>query len=140
MTIETGAAAAVDYENWYSEGNATFGDRLAGAREALGMTQKDLAGRIGVRLKTLQQWEEDQKEPRANRLQMLDGMLHVSLMWLLTGEGDGVAPPMGEDARSAEAEGLMAELRDMRATMGALAEQMGRVEARLRLSMAREAA
>jgi hypothetical protein len=47
---------------------------------------------------------------------------------------------MGEDARSAEAEGLMVELREMRATMGALAEQMGRVEARLRLSMAREAA
>ena len=37
MTIET-SAAAVDYENWYSEENATFGDRLAGAREALGMT------------------------------------------------------------------------------------------------------
>ena len=104
------------------------------------MTQKDLAGRIGVRLKTLQQWEEDQKEPRANRLQMLAGMLNVSLMWLLTGEGAGLSAPLGEEGRNAEAEGLMSELREMRATMGALAEQMGRVEARLRLAMAREAA
>ena len=29
--------------NWYAEEAATFGDRLAGAREASGMTQAQLA-------------------------------------------------------------------------------------------------
>ena len=29
-------------------------------------------------------------EPRANRLSMLAGLLGVSVMWLLHGEGDGV--------------------------------------------------
>jgi hypothetical protein len=43
-------------------------------------------------------------------------------------------------AHSDETEALMQELREMRNQMGALAEQLGRVEARLRLSMAREAA
>jgi HTH-type transcriptional regulator, cell division transcriptional repressor len=140
MTGEHDAAAAAAPDNWYSEENATFGDRLAGAREALGLSQHDLAERIGVRTKTVQQWEDDVKEPRANRLQMLAGMLNVSLMWLLTGEGYGVAAPDVRPAHSDETEALMQELREMRNQMGALAEQLGRVEARLRLSMAREAA
>lgn len=41
---------------WYSADVATFGDRLAGAREAAGLTQEDLAQRLGVRLTTLQNW------------------------------------------------------------------------------------
>ncbi len=139
MTIED-QAANPDLGNWYSDENATFGDRLAGAREALGINQKDLAERLGVRIKTIQHWEEDLKEPRANRLQMLAGMLNVSLMWLLTGEGAGVAAPHELPSRNDETESLMRELREMRATMGTMAEQLGRVEARLRLSMAREAA
>jgi DNA-binding XRE family transcriptional regulator len=56
-------------ENWYGADVATFGDRLAGAREAAGLSQEDLAQRLGVRLTTLQNWEEDLAEPRGNRLQ-----------------------------------------------------------------------
>ena len=41
-------------ENWYSEDSATFGDRVAAAREALGMSEEELAKRLGVRLKTIQ--------------------------------------------------------------------------------------
>jgi transcriptional regulator with XRE-family HTH domain len=139
-TIERDSIDKTAAENWYSEENATFGDRLAGAREALGLSQKEVAERIGVRTKTVQHWEDDVKEPRANRLQMLAGMLNVSLMWLLTGEGDGIAAPDAVAPRSDETEALMRELREMRNQMGALAEQLGRVEARLRLSMARAAA
>lgn len=140
MTIEPHTVPDSASDTWYSEENATFGDRLAGAREALGLSQRELAERLGVRAKTIQHWEDDVKEPRANRLQMLAGMLNVSLMWLLTGEGPGLAAPDARPTRSAEAEALMRELREMRAAMGSLAEQLGRVEARLRLSMAREAA
>lgn len=96
-------------ESWYSEEAATLGDRLAAAREAAGLSQNQLATRLGVRLKTLSGWENDSAEPRANRLQMLAGMLGVSIMWLLTGRGDGVeAPETAEGATRAPQQGVMA--------------------------------
>ncbi len=79
--------------NWYAADVATFGDRLIGARDAAGLTQEELAQRLGVRLTTVQAWEDDMAEPRGNRLQMLAGMLNVSLTWLITAEGDGLPAP-----------------------------------------------
>lgn len=78
---------------WFSEEQATFGDRVAGAREAAGLSQEDLAQQLGVKLTTLRDWEEDASEPRANKLQMMSGVLNVSMPWLLTGVGDGVDGP-----------------------------------------------
>ena len=89
-----------DEIDWYGPEAATFGDRVAAAREQTGMTQAMLAKRLGVRLSTLRGWEDDLSEPRANRLSMLAGLLNVSMMWLITGEGEGVdAPEAGETAR-----------------------------------------
>ena len=79
-----------DEIDWYGPEAATFGDRVAAAREQTGMTQAMLAKRLGVRLATLRGWEEDLSEPRANRLSMLAGLLNVSMMWLIDGEGEGV--------------------------------------------------
>jgi len=121
---------------WYSEEAATFGDRVTGAREARGMTRKQLAERLGVRVKTLEAWEEDRADPRANKLQMLAGVLGVSLMWLLTGEGDGVEGPVEADQEAVEARALLAETRQIRAEIGSLAERMGRLEKRLRVILA----
>lgn len=140
MTIEHEVAGAAGSDSWYGEQTATFGDRLTAAREALGLSREELADRIGVRLTTIRHWEEDAKEPRANRLQMLAGMLNVSLMWLLTGEGQGLTAPDDRRGLGGEAAALLGELHAMRGVIGGLAEQMGRVEARLRLALAREAA
>ena len=82
--------------NWYSNETATFGDRVAAAREAQSMTQKALAKRLGVGLKTIESWENDLSEPRANKLQMLSGVVNVSIPWLLTGDGSGVEPDAGD--------------------------------------------
>ena len=82
----------VSYENDY----ATFGDRLAAARDIIGYTQGQLAKRLGVKKATIANWEDDRSEPRANRLQMLSGMLNVSLVWLMTGEGDGPGGDAGD--------------------------------------------
>ena len=71
--------------DWYGPDAATFWDRVLGAREKAGMTQAQLSRRLGIKLATLQAWEEDRSEPRANKLQMLTGMLNVSLPWLLSG-------------------------------------------------------
>jgi HTH-type transcriptional regulator, cell division transcriptional repressor len=121
---------------WYAADVATFGDRLAGAREAAGLTQEDLAQRLGVRLTTLQNWEDDLAEPRGNRLQMLAGMLNVSLSWLITAEGDGLPPP--EEAPkplTAEAEAALAELQRLRAGAIALADKLAQVERQMRQAM-----
>ncbi len=124
---------------WFSEATATFGDRLTAAREGAGLSQRALAERLGVRAKTVVAWENDMAEPRGNRVQMLAGMLGVSLMWLLTGEGEGVAPPDARRDANGRAAELLAELREVRAGIGSLSERIGRLEARLRLELARAA-
>lgn len=117
---------------WFSEATATFGDRLAGAREAAGLSQEDLARKLGVRLKTVQAWEDDLAEPRANRLQMLAGMLNVSLRWLLTGEGEGLEGPAQPGTLSGNARDALADLARIRAQMLALVQEMGHLEKRVR--------
>jgi len=94
-------------DDYFSNDNATFGDRVVAAREALGLNQQELAKKLGVKLKTVRGWENDLSEPRANKLQMMAGMMNVSIMWLLTGEGDGLDG--GEI--SADWAGLIADLR-----------------------------
>ena len=71
-----------DEIDWYGPDAATFGDRVAAAREQTGMSQAALAKRLGVRLSTLRGWEDDLSEPRANRLSMLAGLLNVSICLL----------------------------------------------------------
>jgi transcriptional regulator with XRE-family HTH domain len=117
----------------YSEGAATFGDRLALAREAQHLTQEQLARRLGLRTPTIENWECDRSEPRANRLQMLAGFLNVSMGWLLTGEGDGgpAAPGNGKTV-SAELSGLLGEIRDIRVGNIRTNDRLSKLEKRLR--------
>lgn len=124
---------------WYSDATATFGDRLAGAREAAGMDQATLARRLGVRIKTLQTWEEDGAEPRANRLQMMSGMLNVTLRWLLTGEGEGLDGPTTLGTLSEPAQAALAELAHMRVQLHELTRNLGQIEKRLRVQLREEA-
>lgn len=117
---------------WYSEDAATFGDRLAGAREAAGMTQAQFAERLGVKHKTVAAWEDDLREPRANRLQMIAGMLNVSIMWMLTGRGEGLDEPIQPDGLHPSAEKLLQDLREAKTEARALSDRMGLLEKRLR--------
>lgn len=119
--------------DWFGEDVATFGDRLAGAREAAGLTQEELARRLGVRFETLQAWEDDLSEPRANRVQMLAGMLGVSLTWLMIGRGDGPSvPPQHQGAEARDMASVMAEMRALRIEMSRNLDRLGRLEGRLR--------
>ncbi|AKO95899.1 MAG: helix-turn-helix transcriptional regulator [Marinovum algicola] len=124
-----------DTTDWYGPEAATFGDRLAAARDQAGMTQTDLAKRLGVKLSTLKKWEDDLLEPRANRLSIMAGVLNVSLVWLLTGEGEGVSDPDDTDLMTPDINDLLIELREMKATMKANAEKLGRLEKKLRLKL-----
>lgn len=118
--------------DWYGPDAATFGDRVAGARDAMGMTQTQLARRLGVKKVTVIGWEQDVSEPRANKLSMMAGLLNVSIKWLLTGEGEGVDTPEEEDA-PADLRDALQELRAIRGEMRAMAERAARLEKKLRL-------
>lgn len=68
----------------------TIGGRLSRAREASGLSEKQLAWRLGVKISTIHAWESDRSQPGAHRLNMMAGMLNVSLSWIL--HGVGIAP------------------------------------------------
>ena len=120
--------------DWYGPDAATFGARVVGAREKSGMTQAELSRRLGIKLTTLQGWEEDRSEPRANKLQMLTGMLNVSLSWLLSGEGIGPEEPstvpLSDDTQT-----ILIEMRAIKNDMTRTADRLSRLEKRLRLNL-----
>ena len=125
----------ITLDDWYHPENATFGDRLAGAREAAGLSQEELAQALGVKVKTLRNWENDLSEPRANRLSMMAGLLNVSFRWLLVGEGRGVAGPDTEQAGSAEVRKILSEMRDLRRVIQHAGEELAQLETRMRLAL-----
>lgn len=120
--------------NWYGEDVATFGDRLAAARNNAGMTQGQLARRLGVKLTTVKGWENDVSEPRANKLQMMAGLLNVSVGWLLIGEGEGVVANQ-EDEMAPELDAILVEMRDLRTDLKLKLDQMARLEKKLRVKL-----
>ncbi|MEM7721626.1 MAG: helix-turn-helix domain-containing protein [Pseudomonadota bacterium] len=122
--------------SWYDADATTFGDRMTGAREAAGLSQGELAKRLGVKVKTIRAWENDQSEPRANKLQMLAGLLGVSIMWMLSGDGDGLEGPESPEDLPDDVAALLSELRRLKVDQARVAERMGRLEKRLRLALA----
>ncbi|GFE63637.1 helix-turn-helix domain-containing protein [Litoreibacter roseus] len=122
-----------DFQDGSYFGNeaATFGDRVVAAREAVGLGQQDLAKKLGVKLKTVRGWEDDLSEPRANKLQMMAGLMNVSIVWLLTGEGDGLPDPEAEANMPADVKELLLELRRTRAEFARMTDHLGGLEKRL---------
>jgi len=92
-----------DTTNIYSETPDldTMGGRLSRARDAASLTVAQLARRLGVKSSTIQAWESDRSQPRANRLAMLAGVLNVSPSWILYGVGTSPSEDVHADlARS----------------------------------------
>ena len=118
--------------DWFDPETSTFGDRVAGAREAAGMSQKQLSKRLGVKLETLRKWENDMAEPRANKLSMLSGLLNVSMGWLLNGEGEGVDADTDLTREDKDLEDILAEIVDLKSRALRTANRLGALEKRLR--------
>ena len=114
-------------ETDYSDAVSTFGDRLVLAREAVEMSQQQLARHLGVKLQTLRNWEEDRSEPRSNRLQILAGVLNVSMVWLLSGRGETPGIQSEESIG-----GLLSDLKSAQSEQVRIAEKLERLESRLR--------
>ena len=122
----------IDDLDWYGPETATFGDRLSAAIEKSGMTQKLVAKRLGIKLVTLKSWEQDISEPRANRLSMLAGLLGVSVMWLLHGEGDGVEHSDIETQVPPEINDILFEIRAVQTGLLSSADKLAKLEKQLR--------
>ena len=121
-----------DALNWYGEDVATFGDRLEAARRNANLSQRELAKHIGIKNSTLQNWEDDVTEPRANKLNTLAGMLNVSLMWLINGEGDGLEVSDENSVSETNLAAALIEIRERRVQMMHSANRLAKLEKRLR--------
>ncbi len=124
-----------DPNGWYGPNSATFGDRLAAARDSAGMTQEALAKRLGVKASTLRNWEDDMAEPRANRLSMMAGILNVSIMWLLNGEGEGLDDPDMVPDIAPDLNNLLIEIRDLRVGLKGTTDRLAILEKRLKQAL-----
>lgn len=124
---------AIEQCDYYGDEVTTLGERISVARENAGLSQEDLAKALAVKSGTLDDWENDAAEPRANRMTLLGGILGVSAGWLLYGIGEGVPAPSDEDAPESisdtqVAERLLTELRDAQEMQGKIAKRMARIE------------
>lgn len=129
-----------DRSDDFREAAATFGDRLGFAREAKGLSEGELARRMGVRLGTLRDWERDRAEPRATRLQILAATVDAPMVWLMSGEGPGPAAIIDREAEEApggRAAACLRELRRIRSEQARLAARMARVEKQLSAALGR---
>lgn len=115
----------------FNETVATFGDRLEAAREAKGLTVEGLAEKIGVEPSRVEAWENDADSPRANRIQILAGLLNVSMVWLLSGEGNGTSHVADTYDRPAGVNDALGEISQLKATLTGVLEKLEKLETRL---------
>lgn len=125
--------SAIDQCDYYGDEVSTMGERISVARERAGLTQDDLAQALAIKSDTLENWENDASEPRAQRMTMLGGILGVSAGWLLYGIGEGVPAPEGEaspeefsDEKLAQM--LMVELQDAQEMQTKITKRMSRIK------------
>ena len=61
----------------------TTGQRIKEVRKAAGMTQKELAGKLGLAYQTLAQWENDLRKPKIETLERISIVLRVPVKQIL---------------------------------------------------------
>ena len=58
----------------------TTGERIKAARKRAGLTQKEIADRLGISSSSIAQWETGTRKPKAETLQRLADALGVSML------------------------------------------------------------
>ncbi|KKJ78733.1 hypothetical protein WH95_01255 [Kiloniella litopenaei] len=96
----------------------TMGERIEAARKSKGLSASQLARRVGVKVSTMNNWESDRSEPRANKLVALAGVLSVNMIWLLEGSDDNSSlPPNVEVVETADLQSKINRLQSMHERM-----------------------
>lgn len=90
-----------------TEGRIRLGQEILRRRKAMGMTQEELASRMGVSRQSVAKWETGQSSPDIDRLALLRDVLQTSLDELIVPVGrDPIptpAPPAEDSVRPAQA-------------------------------------
>ena len=66
----------------------TVGERIAMAREALGLSKGQFAKKMNVSYQTVSDWEDGKITPRPTRFEKLAKILNAPSDWLILGQGD----------------------------------------------------
>ena len=82
--------------------NETIGNRISKFRKAKGMTQEDLAGKMGVSSQAVSKWENDASCPDISLLSKLCQILGITADELLTGKEPEVRLVPVEQRKSLE--------------------------------------
>ena len=110
---------------------STLASRITEARETKGLTPGQTANRVGVKLKTYRNWENGTTEPRANRLQMLAGVLGVPLLWLIQGAEEH-DPVLDQASKLDQLESKLERLNSLQREAAQLASELSVELARIR--------
>lgn len=76
----------------------TLGERIAYYRGALGLSQGELAEKLGVSRQAVSKWETDAGLPDLDRLIALSGLYNITLDELVKGVAPSPAPADGAQA------------------------------------------
>lgn len=111
----------------------TLGARIGKARKAMGLSVRQLATRMSVKPSTVEKWEQDQSQPRANKLLMLAGVLGVPVLWLLDGEGAAgyEVQPFHANVTAQKLERAMAMQSELAALLREISADVARLERNL---------
>lgn len=66
----------------------TFGQKIKEARKIKGLTQKQLATKIGAKHNSVSDWENNKNKPDPDTIEFLCGVLEITPNYLLTAESD----------------------------------------------------
>lgn len=125
------STTSLEQDEYFSETVATFGDRLEAARQAKGLTVESLAEKLGVDARTVEAWENDADAPRANRVQMLAGLLNVSIVWLISGESNGSTNVAETYERPTGVNDALGEISQLKETLSGALTKLDALENRL---------
>jgi transcriptional regulator with XRE-family HTH domain len=121
----------LEKDDYFNETIATFDDRLSAARNAKGLTVSGLAEKLGVEVNTVETWEDDADAPRANRVQMLAGLLNVSIVWRISGEGNGTSDVADTFERPLGLNDALGEISQLKATLSGAVDKLDKLHERL---------
>ena len=120
-----------DQATSFEASTTTIGNRLQAARKAKGLSEAALSEKLGVPLDAIEAWEADEREPRSNRIQMLAGLLNISIMWLITGDSNGTDHIEQTHARPEGINDALGEIAQLKETLSAALEKLENLETRL---------
>lgn len=81
----------------------TMGQKIRAARKTKGMTQKELASKIGAKHNSISNWENDQNSPDPNTIQNLCWALDVQPNYFFEDQAESAQPSADELAEYLQA-------------------------------------